>query len=106
MLKFILLGALAASSLCGDPLKIGIYGGVFEPGQYEIPSDEGLIGGIYLAGGIRGDGCPEHIYLRRNTEEGVKMILVDAWKIVFEDKPDVPLQDEDLILANTEFWKF
>jgi len=84
-----------------ESVKISVLGKVNRPGTYELKSNLTILSAIINAGGFNSDANPEEVQIVRLDKDSKVTIKVDVDSILKdrEQKLDVPLEPEDLVLV-------
>jgi polysaccharide export outer membrane protein len=88
-------------------ISVSVLGAVRNPGIYKLPVGEGssLLRAIAQAGGLNDRASKSGIQIKRSGDDGTETILkVDLGKILAGDKPDVVLQEGDVIVVKESFF--
>jgi polysaccharide export outer membrane protein len=90
-----------------EAITVSVLGAVRNPGLYKLPvgEDASLLRAIALAGGLTERGSKSGIQVKRRTGSGKETVIkVDLGKILSGDKPDVFLEEGDVILVKESFF--
>jgi polysaccharide export outer membrane protein len=90
-----------------EAITVSVLGAVRNPGIYKLPvgEDAALLRAIALAGGLTERGSKSGIQVKRRTGSGKETVIkVDLGKILSGDKPDVFLEEGDVILVKESFF--
>lgn len=96
ILCLLLILAATLYSLATE-ITVRMFGLVKLPGIKQVEEGTGLVGLIYQAGGIQFGGCPKSVVIKTIEDGKARQMEINAFKIVMEDLPDIPLSDNQTI---------
>ena len=90
-----------------EAISVSILGAVRSPGIYKLPVGEGasLLRAIALAGGLNDRASKRGIQIKRGRGLGEESVMkVDLGKILSGERPDVILEEGDVIIVKESFF--
>ena len=84
--------------------RVSVFGQVIKPGNYRVNADMKLVELLAEAGGFTGNAASGRVLLVRNMPAGKKTTYIDAAAAIAGTKPDVPIEDGDVLVVQESFF--